>query len=314
MIRSVVIGGTGLIGFHTVCELVSRGHTVTALARRRPIDGILPEGVRFASADLSSSKEEEILAALRNQDMIVHAAGADPRTLVHGSAREYFERINVRDSVRLFRLARESGVKRGILITSYFHALYPGMATVHPYVHSRVLSEEKSLQAAMPDLSLMILQPPYVFGVVPGRDTLGTRLVRYVRSPLPLFAPAGGTNVMSATALAQAIAGALDRGKPGNRYLVGDENLTWSELLARIAGAADRSRKIHIVSTTSFLLFMRIGAVILKIVNQEAGLKPGPVSRVILNRAFYDPAPSASALGYVRGDLGKTIQELVAAD
>ena len=47
--------------------------------------------------------------------------------------------------------------------------------------------------------------------------------------PIPHFGPTGGTNFMSFLSLSEAIEGALERGESGKAYLVGDENLTFSQ-------------------------------------------------------------------------------------
>lgn len=309
--RILVVGGTGFIGWHAVCELFRRGFDVTAMARQAPVKGLFPKGVHSVQADIVTSSEEELRRVVNGHDALVHAAGADPRTLPGRSASDYFYQVNVAASVRLFRIARYEGVKRAVMITSYFHTLRPEMIESHPYVRSRALSEKKSLDAALPDLGLMILQPPYVFGVVPDQNTLGTGLARYAGSRLPLLVPEGGTNAMSVQGVATAIAGAIERGEPGKRYLVGDENLSWAELISRFARFKNRLRPVHIIPTRSINFAMHAGTIFLRIMHKESGLAPVPLTRILTDKMFFDPAPAAAALGFLRGDLDRAIKEVV---
>lgn len=57
---------------------------------------------------------------------------------------------------------------------AYFDRIWPEMrlAEHHPYIRSRKGQEAQSLEAAMPDLQLCILQLPYIFGSMPGRAPL----------------------------------------------------------------------------------------------------------------------------------------------
>ncbi|MFH1940479.1 MAG: epimerase, partial [bacterium] len=222
-----------------------------------------------------------------------------------------FHRVNVDATGRLFRYAREAGVLRAVLLTSYFHALKPGMADVHPYVQSRVESERAVLEEATHGLELIVLQPPYVFGMVPGRRTMGTLIKRYVFSSLPLFVPAGGTNAMSANALAQAVAGALERGIPGQKYLVGGENLTWADLVSRFARIAGRPKCVRVIPKKYFHCAMRIASLCLWLFRRESGLAPVPLTDVITEEMYFDPTPSAELLGYRTDDLDETIGEIV---
>ena len=77
----------------------------------------------------------------------------------------------------------------------------------------------------------MNLELPYVFGSIPGRIPLWAPLIDYLRSPFPLFFTKGGTNMISVIHVAEAIVGALEEGKAGEIYLVGDENISWVDWL-----------------------------------------------------------------------------------
>jgi dihydroflavonol-4-reductase len=301
----LVVGGTGLIGWHTVCEMHRRGHVVTAVARHRPSDGIFPRGVVFKMLDVVEASDAEVVGVIEGHDAVVQAVGADPRVLPRGSAQEYFHRVNVEATTRLFRCVREAGVRRAVLLTSYFHALRPEMADIHPYVRSRVESERLSLEEAKNGLELMM------FGVVPGRKTMGSWFKWYALSPLPLFVPQGGTNAMSACALAQAVAGALEKGVPGQSYLVGGENLSYVDLLSRFSRIAGRRKRVRVVSKKYFRAVMRMTAFMLKLARRESGLVPVYLTDVMTDEMTFDPTPSAEALGYRTDDLDEAIGEIV---
>jgi len=304
--RVLVVGGTGLIGWHAARELVRRGHQVTALARRAPPAGSLPPGVDLLQADMTALDP----TALAGVEAVVHAAGTDYRNLAPRPALAFYRRINVDASQRLFAAARRAGVRRGVFVTTYYHAVRPELARAHPYVASRAESEPAALAAAGAELELAIVQPPYVLGAVPGRAAVGPAIARYVRSRAPLVAPAGGTNWITVTALAEAIAAALERGRAGARYLVGDEDIAWADLLARFAGAAGVSRPVRVLPRPA--LRAAAGGIELyaRLTGKQAGVLPRAWVDVLCDRLYYDPAGPAAELGHRRGDIDEEIARL----
>lgn len=305
--RVLVVGGTGLIGWHTARELLRRGHAVTAMARRRPPAGSLPPGAGHLQADMSALDG----GALAGFDAVVHAAGSDYRNLAPRPALDFYRRINVDASARLFAAARKAGARRAVFVTTYYHAVRPELARRHPYVASRAESEPAAFAAAGAELELVVVQPPYVLGAVPGRAAVGPAIARYVRSPAPLLAPPGGTNWIGVTALAEAIATALERGRPGARYLVGDEDIAWADLVARFALAAGRARPVRVVPRP--ILRAAAGGIALyaRLAGKEAGVRPRDWIDVVCDSLYYDPSGPAAELGHRRGDIDQEIRALV---
>jgi dihydroflavonol-4-reductase len=319
-VNVLVIGGTGFIGYHAVRELLRRGHRVSVLALPPlPDEGFLPPEVQVTLADLNALPDEQVRTLLAGQDGLVYAAGADDRVVPRAPAWEFFYNANVKPCSRLFALAREAGVKRAVLLSSYFahfDRIWPELrlSEHHPYIRSRQEQERRSLEAALPDLELSILELPYIFGATPGRVPLWAPLVRYVRSPLPvLFYPKGGTNMVAVQHVAEAIAGALEQGRGGERYLVGEENLTWSAWLARLSALAGRRKRV--ISLPTWLIRLALQGVRLHHQRQgrEGGLDPVELAALQTRDTFFDPEPPRRALGYGQGGLEAALAATVRA-
>jgi nucleoside-diphosphate-sugar epimerase len=300
----LVVGGTGLIGRHAAVELIARGHSVRVLARRPPPPGVLPEGATFVAGDLL---EGELGAALEGVEGVVHAAGADPRVTPRGSAHAFFQRVNVAASVRLFSAAAAAGATRGVFVTSFYHALRPAWVD-EPYFRSRADSEAAALAACGDRLALAIVQPPWILGPIAGRASFGGNLARWARSPAPLLAPPGGANFLSARSLGQAIATALERGRAGARYLVGDENLSWAALFERFAAAAGRPRRAHRLSPGTIDAAGVGAGWLVRLVGRQPGVGPRAWSRVFSDNLFYDAAEVRRELGHEVGNLDEAIR------
>ena len=109
---------------------------------------------------------------------------------------------------------------------------------------------------------------------------------------------------MSVMALARAICGALERPEAQGSYLVGDENLTWRQLVKRFGASS------AILPTLLIRAVMYVGRLALKLARRQAGLEPVSLTDVITSEMFFDPGPGQSALGYSGGDLDEAIGEL----
>jgi nucleoside-diphosphate-sugar epimerase len=284
-----------------------------------PAPDLFPEEVEVKLADYSDLSDDELRALLHGQEGVVMAAGADDRILPDAPAYDFYHRHNVEASKRLFRLAREEGVQRGVLLSSYFayfDRAWPHMklAMHHPYIRSRVVQEEESLAAAMPDLQLSILQLPYIFGSMPGRDPLWTPIVNLVRNSRVVLFPRGGTNMIAVRHVAEAIVGAIEKGKGGERYVVGDQNVTWKEWLHKISRYAC-GRVKPVITVPDFLMRLQMQQTLKarEADGKEGGLDALEFVKLQTAKTYFDPEPSRLALGYGSGGLDEAIADTVAA-
>ena len=314
-----VIGGTGFIGYHAVKEFLLQGHRVTVLALPPlPVESLLPPEVETIFANLNELSDNEVSVLLHHQDAVVFAAGVDDRSVPQAPAYPFFHAENVEACRRFFTLSRQAGVKRGVLIGSYFayfDRIWPQMklSEHHPYIRSRQEQASISLGVSLPDLELMVLELPYVFGVMPGRLPLWAPLIHYIASPLPvLFYPRGGTNMVAVKHVAQAIVGAIEQGKAGEIYQIGEENLRWEQFLSRLSDIAGKKKPIITIPDWTARLFTRLTALSFKIQRKEAGLNPVPFTDLQTAETFFDPIPSRQALDYGKGGLDDALRETVA--
>lgn len=317
--NTLVIGGTGFLGYHTTLKLLSRGHRVSVLAAPPlPDENLLPADVKITLTNLEALTDEELLGCLRGQDGLVFAAGVDDRVVPPRPAYPFFYKGNVLATERLVRLAVQAGVQRAVIFSSYFlefERRWPELrlAEKHPYIRSRVEQANAALAAAGPELAPAILELPYIFGAMPGRLPLWAPLIRYIASPLPLVYPAGGTNMIAVGHVAEAIAGALERGQAGARYVIGDENLAWADWLGRLTRLVGREKRVITAPAAAVRGAARCVRLYHRLQGREGGLDP--VAFVALQTAdtFFDPAPSRAELGYGRGGLDEALDATVRA-
>ena len=313
-----ILGGTGFIGTHATQALLENGHQVSTLAfPPLPPEGLLPEDVRISLGNFNELGDEEVLDLLTGCQGAVFAGGVDDRVTPKAPAYPFFYEMNVLSSARFFRLAAQAGVRRGVLLSSYFahfNQEWPELqlSEHHPYIRSRVEQETEVIAASGNALDVMILQLPYIFGHMPGRMPLWKPVLDYIHSPLPwIFYPRGGSAMVGVDKVAEAILGALERGTGGMRYPIGDENLTWQEWLRRLMHLQGMEKRI--VTLPDWLV--KLGLLVVKgwhkLRGLEGGLDPAHFLALQTRRTFLNPGPAQQALGFEGGTLEQAFRQTV---
>ena len=222
--KVLVTGGTGYLGSAIVRALARRGHDPIVFARRASASKDLPA----ARIDGDVRDRSDVLKAARGVDAICHTAAL---VSVWQPDASNFDRVNVGGFENIVDVAATLGTAR-FVYTSSFLALPPaGRARpleANPYQRSKVRAREVARTAASKGVPLVSLVPGVVYG--PGAETEGNLVARLVRDHLAGRLPGivGADRLWSFSFIedvADAHVSALERGEPGEEYIVGGENV-----------------------------------------------------------------------------------------
>lgn len=248
--KVLVVGGTGLIGGEIALHLKSNGHDVTLMSRKPTT---VPELAEMAFLQGDYINDELSDGRLRGFDWLVFSAAADIRNLpMDGSVtpEDFYTLANDEAVPRFFAAAREAGISRAVMIGTFYPQVAPQKIGECPYVTSRHNTDVKVRALSSAAFNVCSLNAPFVLGHIEGMDVpYITALAAYAAGhmpELPVFAPRGGTNHITAHSLAQAALSALERGESGKAYLVGDENLSWKEYLELWFAAAGNPVELEV--------------------------------------------------------------------
>lgn len=246
----LVTGGTGFVGSAVARALVARGERPRCLARRGSDRRNLADlEVEIVEGDLTDTPSLE--AALEGCKALFHVA-ADYRIWVRDP--EVMHRTNVEGTRRLMEAALRLGVER-VVYTSSVAVLgkAPGGAPadeetpvalddmIGVYKRSKFLAEEavRRLQREA-GLPVVIVNPSTPIGPRDVKPTpTGRMVVDAAAGRIPAFVDTG-LNVVHVDDVAEGHMQAYDRGKAGERYLLGGENLDLAEILRQVAELRDR--------------------------------------------------------------------------
>ena len=303
MTRSVLVtGATGQIGAALAHALVQRGDRVRCLVRdperaRR----ILGAEVELAAGDLGVAAT--LPAALRGVEAVCHLAG---RASYWPARAAEMRAVNVHGTARLLDACAGAGVAT-LLYTSSIATLgsVPGADLgdeTTPYDwHSLGIAyfdtkyEAERMVLGDPRVAAVVVNPGLVFGA---GDLNGNalRLVREVAAGVPGYPPGGTTAAILADVVSGHLA-ALDRGRAGQRYILGGHPLSFQELFAAIAEA------VGVAAPRRRLAPWMLGMMALAHtgVSHLSGREPRlslPTCRILTRNRRYRSAKAVAELGY----------------
>lgn len=252
MEKTLVTGASGFLGWHVANLLVSRGWRVSALVR--PGSRVIGLDVEQVTGDLCDAPS--IQRAMAGCRSVFHLAG-DYRLWARYPAEIY--RSNVDGARNVLEAAKREGVERVVYTSTAGCMGNPstGLADettpasleqmTGPYKKSRFMAEQLALEFASGGLPVVIVNPTSPIGSHDVKPTpTGKTIVDYLNGDIPAFIDTG-MNIVAAQDCAIGHLLAFERGLPGERYILGAENLTLQQLLvklARITGRKPPTRQI----------------------------------------------------------------------
>jgi dihydroflavonol-4-reductase len=257
---TLVTGGTGFIGAHLVRALLARGEGVRCLARRGSRrDNLEGLDVEIVTGDLCDAST--LGPAVAGCDAVYHCA-ADYR-LYARDPRELYA-VNVEGTRCLLRAAAEAGARR-IVYTSSVGALglgengTPGTETtpvtlermIGHYKRSKFQGERVAEQLATEGAPIVIVNPSTPVGELDIKPTpTGRMIVDFLNRRMPAYVDTG-LNLIDVRDVADGHLLAAERGRIGERYILGHRNLSLREIfdvLSSLTGLpAPRLRVPHFI-------------------------------------------------------------------
>jgi dihydroflavonol-4-reductase len=237
-------GATGFVGSHVAAAYAAAGTDLRLLTRSSSNLASL-EGIRGETVVGDLRNVSSLRSALEGCDALVHIA-ADYRLWVPDPTDMY--KANVEGTRDLLRLAREVGVQRVVYTSSVATMGFTKSNIIVDestpvseadmighYKRSKWLGEQEAIAAARAGQHVMILNPTTPIGAQDRKPTpTGRIVVDFLNKNFPAYVETG-LNLVDVAEIARMHVVALDRGTPGERYILGGENLTLKQILDRMA-------------------------------------------------------------------------------
>ena len=248
----LVTGANGFLGRHLVAELLRRGYPVRALVRpgppaASPLPPLRRLPIECREGDLG--RPRTLAGAADGCAAIVHAAAL---AQVNPARNPAVWAVNAAGTAAALALARQAGVQRFVYVGTanvfgFGSQQRPGDET-RPFAGQRYGLDYIDSKRAATDLVLravaewqlpaVLVHPTFLLGPGDAKPTSNALLLELCRGRLPGY-PAGGKNYVYVGDVAVATVNALARGRVGESYILGNENLSYREafgLMATVVG------------------------------------------------------------------------------
>jgi dihydroflavonol-4-reductase len=245
---AVITGASGLVGGNLAEALLQQGHRVRATRRASTrVDHLDDLAIEWADADLGQPRR--LADAFAGADVVFHCAAHV--TTRRGVSSE-MTAANVTGTAHVLEAARAARVPR-LVHTSTVAAVglsvdgapcteeatwnFDQAGLLDGYAITKRRSEELVREAAEGGLDAVIVNPTYMFGPRDARPSSGRLIVDVVHRRVPGWTT-GLNNFVDVRDVARGMIAAWQRGRRGERYILGGHNMTYRDIMHTIAGVA----------------------------------------------------------------------------
>jgi dihydroflavonol-4-reductase len=242
-----VTGATGFVGSHVARVLALQGAELRLLVRSssdlRNIQELRAEQVTGDLRDAAGLKK-----AVSGCEVIFHVA-ADYRLWVRDPDEMY--RSNVEGTRAVLEAAKANGVRRVVYTSSVATMGFGSNGhlanedspvslanMIGPYKRSKFMAEKIALQAGKSEIDVVVVNPTTPVGEQDIKPTpTGRIVVDFLKKKFPAYVDTG-LNLVDVADCARGHAAALEKGRSGERYILGGENLTLKQILDKLGAIA----------------------------------------------------------------------------
>jgi len=313
----LVLGATGFIGGQIARTCHEHGIVTRCLRRSPEATGHLGETpVQWVEGNLEDL--DSLVNAMQDVDVVFHAAGYYPSK---GKPSQVTEQVRLgRQEIETVLQACKLSKVKLLVYTSSLTTIgnppakenrlanetdlyIPGTVGKSGYYESKHVMEQLVLEADGKGIETIVLNPTAVFGPGDVHMTMGKILLAVKEGKVFFWIP-GTTNVVDVRDVAAGHLAAAIKGKSGERYILGGENMTLKELITRVGS-------LYNVSPPRFKVGVRTIGTIVKVLDAIPFLSAGNHMRAIPFWQGFDTSKAVDELGFTSRSLEETVTDAI---
>ncbi len=302
--KILVTGADGLLGSNLVRELLGRGHRIRAFVQPGRQQKTL-EGLNLEKFQGNLLNVEEVSNAVEGCDAVIHCAAS---TSVWPTRSEIVNTVNIESTKNIINAVKQNTVQRMIYVGTansfgFGSKENPGVEG-NPYKSAKygldyMDSKYKAQQLILNEvkensLPAIIVNPTFMFGPYDSNPSSGAMIVALYKGKVPGYT-SGGRNYICAKDAAVAIANALSKGRVGECYILGNQNLSYKEAFRKIASAIGVKPPSISIPSVFAKIYGHVGSLI-GIVSGKTPAISYPLSRIACDEHYFSPAKAVREL------------------
>lgn len=319
MTTVLVTGGAGFVGSHLVRRLADRGDRVRVLDRPGAAVGHLPPGVEVVPADVRD--RDAVRSAVRGCRFVYHLA-ANPQLWTRRRGR--FRQVNYLGTVNVLDEALAAGAERVLHCSTESILTRAGQAgpiaedqdvpladVIGPYCRSKFFAERYAFRLARGGAPVVVVNPTLPIGPGDrGRSPPTQMMLDFCRGSRPAYLD-GDLNLIDVRDVADGMVRAMDRGRPGRRYLLGAENWSVKAVFDFLASLTGLPRPRWRVPYPVALAAAYISEMVADVATGEIPAATVTGVKLTRRRMHFDASRSLAELGLTPRPVAESVREAV---
>ena len=313
-----ITGATGFVGHHVAAALIRRGWSLKAICRKPPAQSVELPGIEWRTGDVRN--RDQVMNAMSGAEAVFHVA-ADYR-LWAVNPREIYEN-NVAGTINVMHAALATGVRR-VIHTSSVGALglvpdgtaaYENTAVclddmVGHYKRSKFLAEREAEKFLEKGLPVVFVHPSTPVGPRDHKPTpTGKIIVDFLNRKMPAYLDTG-LNLVDVRDVAEGHRLAFEKGKPGEKYILGNRNMTLAQIFALLEEISGVPAPVVKLPYTPILWLAGILHAV-SLVSRRQPPVPYEGVRMAAKRMFFDPSKAIRELGFPQTPVETALSDAV---
>ncbi|MCG8697291.1 MAG: NAD-dependent epimerase/dehydratase family protein [Bacteroidales bacterium] len=314
-----ITGITGFLGEYICREGHAKGYQLFGLVRN---PGVKSTDFSFPITIIHGSLDDKdfLIHAMKNMDIVIHCAA---NTQMGAFKNKLQFTSNVTATNNLIKASLSNNIKRFIYVST-INTIHPN--TANPtnnreqtlsyskkylnYVNTKILAETAIKNAVKSNgLNAIILNPSFIIGPYI-KKTSSAKMFYSILSRYIQFYPSGSKNLVDVRDIATACINAINKGQPGENYILTNHNLSFKDLVLCISKYGNR--KMLLIKTPSLALsiFGYLGSVF-ELVTSKPGYINHKTTRILQENNFYSNQKAISELNFSTRAIEISIQDSV---
>ena len=315
--KAFVTGGTGFVGANLIRLLLQQGYEVRALIRpSSSLDNLKSLDIEIVEGDLNASDLSQQMSGCQ---VLFHVAA---QYSLWQADSDLLYRSNVLGTRNILACAREAGIDRTVY-TSSVAAIgvkpdgvadetyqSPVEKLVGDYKKSKYYAEQEAVKAVQQGQDIVIVNPSTPIGAFDRKPTpTGEIIVRFLQRKMPFYVDTG-LNLIDVTDVAWGHLLALEKGRTGDRYILGNQNLTFKQLLTKLETITGIPAPKHTIPYQIPYSVAWLEENVLAKLGKQPSIALDGV-RMSKQKMFYDASKAVAELGLPQSNINLALEKSV---
>lgn len=311
-----VTGANGMLGSGICRELVQQGFPVKALILKDTLREVIGNlDIEIIEGNILD--KDLLLREMEGCEYVIHAAAL---TTIWPRRSEKIVNVNLSGTRNIMESAAMLNVRRMIHIgtaNSFDHGprkkpgdetgMFHGWSYRLDYIDSKYLAQKMLLEEfSRTGFPVIILNPTYMIGPFDSGPTSGKMIIEVLNKKVPAFST-GGKNFVCSTDVASAAVNALTRGRLGECYIIGGENLSYGEFFKKVCIAGNMEFRMFRVPSGLILILGFFASAVSCITSKPPRLSY-TMARMSGVSQYYTSGKAAAELNILQTPVEKAIE------